>query len=224
MSTNASAQAPQQRPSRPGPAQVSPHDSSSAVAVAFLTTVAIAAIVLLIFGAGERGTALALRTTARFAFLLFWPAYAGGALAKLAGPRFGALARHARAFGLAFAAAMSVHVGLVLWRFQIATEPSDSMVFFWAAILCTWLLAVLSLPQLRDALGPRIWRTFRNLTMEYIAVVFAADFILDPLREGGLHAYPLTYLPFSGALLAAACLRIAAFARYDGRGNPARQP
>ena len=42
---------------------------------------------LLAFGAGEHGVKLALRATARMAFLLFLPAYAGGALARLAGPQ-----------------------------------------------------------------------------------------------------------------------------------------
>jgi hypothetical protein len=50
---------------------------------AFLVALALAVIILVIFGIGERGTAIALRATARWSFLLFWSAYAGGAIAWL---------------------------------------------------------------------------------------------------------------------------------------------
>jgi len=181
------------------------------MAMAFLIAVALAAIVLAIFGVGGRGTGLALRVTARWSFLLFWLAYAGGAMAQLWGPRLGVLARHGRELGLAFASAQLVHMGLIFWLIHIATEPVGAMVFFWIGILCTYLLALFSLPWLRDALGPCLWRAFRTLALEYIAVTFAADFIVEPLMAGGLGKYPLTYLPFVLMLVGGAGLRVAAF-------------
>ena len=82
------------------------------MAAAFLVCLLLAATVLAVFGAGERGTVLALRLTARWCFLLFWFAYAGGPLAKLWNLNlFAELARHGREFGLAFASALAVHVG-----------------------------------------------------------------------------------------------------------------
>ena len=96
---------------------------------AFLIAFALAAIVLAIFGAGERGTELALRVTARWSFLLFWLAYAGGAMAMLWGQRLGGLARRRRELGLAFASAHLVHVGLVLW-FMCGRRPRVKG-FFW---------------------------------------------------------------------------------------------
>ena len=39
------------------------------------------------------------------------------------GPRFESLARRGRDFGLAFAAALSVHLGLVVWFCHISTPP-----------------------------------------------------------------------------------------------------
>src|ERR1700739_2690181 len=54
---------------------------------AFLIAFVLAIIVLAVFGAGEHGTDLALRVTARWSFLLFWLAYAGRAMAWLCGPR-----------------------------------------------------------------------------------------------------------------------------------------
>jgi hypothetical protein len=49
-------------------------------------------------------------------------AYAGGAIAELFGPALGPLARRGREFGLAYAAAQLIHVGLVVWLFQITSR------------------------------------------------------------------------------------------------------
>ena len=56
--------------------------------LAFVAALALAAAVLTVFGAGARGTLLGLQATARFSFLLFWPAYAGSALCALFGQTF----------------------------------------------------------------------------------------------------------------------------------------
>jgi hypothetical protein len=180
------------------------------MAAAFLVSLVLAAIVLAVAGAGERGTALALRVTARWCFLLFWPAYAGSALARFCGPRFVVLARHGRAFGLAFAAALAVHVGLVLWLMEVAADQRTPMLLFWAGVACTYALALLSLPRLRDWLGPRPWRIACEGAMQYIALVFAVDFIVEPLQANSLGKYPLTYLPFVVMLLGGVLLRLAA--------------
>jgi hypothetical protein len=178
---------------------------------AFVIAFALAAGVLIIFGVGERGTAIALRATARWSFLLFWFAYVGGSIAWLCGPRFDALARRGRELGLAYASAQLVHVGLVLWIIHIATGPSGAMVFFWVGIFCTYLLALFSLPRLRDALGPRLWRMFRTIALEYIAIAFAADFIVGPLHADGLGKFRPLYLPFALMLVVGAGLRVAKF-------------
>jgi hypothetical protein len=177
----------------------------------FLIALALTAIVFSIFGAGNRGTMLALRATARWSFLLFWLAYAGSGMAALCGARLDGLGRRGRELGLAFASAQLVHVGLVFWLFHIAPGPDGAMIFFWVGILCTYLLALFSLPRLRDALGPRLWRTFRATALEYIALAFAADFIVGPLQSEGLNKYPLTYFPFALMLVVGVTLRAAAF-------------
>ncbi len=178
------------------------------MAAAFLISLALAASALAVFGAGERGTAIALRVTARWMFVLFWPAYAGGALAKLGGPRFAALARRGREFGLAFAAAVAVHVGLVLWLVDIAADRAGQMLFFWAGTACTYLLVLLSLPHLREALGQLLWRLVCTAALEYIALVFAVDFIVEPFQD--FAHYPPGYLPFALALVGGTLLRFAA--------------
>ena len=180
------------------------------MATAFLISLALAAIVLAKFGASEKGTTQALRATARWCFVLFWLAYAGGALAKFCGPRFVVLARHGREFGLAFAAALSVHVALVLWLIRIAADPRGSMLLFWAGVFCTYALALFSLPRLRDLLGQRLWHIGCELALQYIALVFADDFIFEPLQGGGPDKYPLSYLPFVIMLIGGVGLRLAA--------------
>ena len=89
-------------------------------------------------------------------------------------------------------------------------------------MLCTYLLAFFSVQQLRDAMGFRIWRTFRLIALEYIALVFADDFILAPLQATGFRSYPLSYLPFAVMLVAGVGLRLAAFVFFIVRflSNP----
>jgi hypothetical protein len=189
-----------------------PATASSWVLTSFIIALALAAGALAVFGAEVRGTAAGLKLTAMWAFVLFWPAYAGSAAAALFGPRFAGWARRGREFGLSFASAMTVHVALVLWHYRIATEPVGAMLIFWAGVACVSALALFSLPQLRAALGPRLWRLLCAGALNYIALVFAEDFILIPLR-GGYEKYPLYALPFAIALIAGAGLRLAASAR-----------
>jgi hypothetical protein len=186
------------------------------MSAAFVIALVLAAIFLVIFGVGERGTAIALRATARWSFLLFWSAYAGSAIARL-WPRFNVLARHGRDLGLSYASAQLIHVGLVLWIIHVATRPGGAMVFFWIGISCTYLLALLSLPRLRDALDPRLWRILRTIAMEYIAIAFTADFI--NLHSDALGK--LSYLPFALMLVGGAGLRMAAL--WDLRSRQLRE-
>ena len=82
---------------------------------AFGGALALAVAVLAGYGTGPDGLRQGVRFTARWSFLFFWLSYAGGAMAILFGPAFAGLARRARALGLAFAAALQVHIGLVVW-------------------------------------------------------------------------------------------------------------
>jgi hypothetical protein len=191
------------------------------MAAAFLVSLALTVAVLIIFGAGEHGTTLALRVTARWCFLLFWPAYAGSALTKVLGARFAVLARHSRDFGLAFAAALFVHIGLVLWLFSVAVDQRTLMLFFWAGVLCTCALSLFSLRRLRDWLGPRWWHTLMEIALHYIALVFAVDFIVEPLKASGADSYPLTYLPFAIMIVGGALLRVATQVRRQPAVNRA---
>ncbi len=202
---------PASAPSRAAP----PPSIARWMAGAFAAEAVAAALVLAAFGAGERGTDDALLLTGRISFLLFWPAYAGGALANLFGPRCVPLKRRAREFGLAFAAGHLVHVGLVAWLCWIgAAPPASSFVFFGVALVCLYLLALASLERVRAALGPVGWRVLRVGGMNYIAYAFAADFLrFDHIT--GLKSL-IAYLPFAALSLLGPALVLAAALRRFG--------
>jgi len=153
---------------------------------------------------------LALRLTARWSFLWFWLASAGGALATLFGSRFLALAQRGRDFGLAFASAHLVHVGLVALLLYRSTTPfpRPALIFFGIAVFWTYLLALLSIRSLSAMLNPTVWRIVRIIGVEYISYAFISDFAKNPFAGGIRHF--VGYLPFLTLALAGPLLRLAA--------------
>lgn len=171
----------------------------------------LAAIIIAIFGAGVKGTSLALDITARAAFLWFLAAYTGGALTTLFGPTFLPLKQLGRELGLAFAAALLVHLALVAWRCWIGAVPSiDVFVFFGPVAALTFILAFLSFGNLHSILGSRAWQLLRTIGMNVILYAFLKDFMQDPLHGGARHL--LEYLPFAAMAIVAPLTKLAAWA------------
>lgn len=189
------------------------------MAGAFGIALLLALAVLLSAGTGDGGTIAALRLTARWSYLCFWPAYAGGALAALFGPTFRSLAERGREFGLAFAAAQLVHAGLVLWLYYSSAHPPGqrTLLIFGIALFWTYLLAVFSIRRIAGTLAPRVWRAIRTLGVEYIALAFLIDFAKNPFQGSVEHA--LAYLPFQILAVAAPALRLAAFMHRRARSR-----
>jgi hypothetical protein len=177
---------------------------------------ALAAAILAGYGTGPDGLTLGVRVTARWAFLFFWLSYAGGALTILFGPLFAGLARQARALGLAFATALLVHIGLVVWLgVVIGAIPLQGGVlwFFLLALFFTCLLALLSFGIGMRHLG-RLWRPLLFLGTTYILIAFGRDFVLGALNQQTQHwLYAAEYVPFALLSLIAIPLRLAAFLR-----------
>ena len=172
------------------------HNTAQWMGLPFAAAAIAAVIVLAVVGAGERGTDDALIVSARISFLLFWPAYVGGPLVTLFGSAFQPLKRRGREFGLAFASAHTVHVGLVAWLCWIGATPVvGDFAFFGIALVCMYLLALCSINRLRQVIGVIGWRFLRILGMNYIAFAFATDFMkfqrYDDLK------FVLAYLPFT---------------------------
>jgi hypothetical protein len=186
--------------------------------VAFGVALALAVAVLAAKGTDDKSIRVALRVTARWSFVLFWVAYAGGAMATLFGPALVPLARRGREFGLAFAAAHLVHIGLIIWLYRILNHLPLSgplSVFFAIGIAWTYLLAAVSFGGLSNALGPRYWYWLRFVGMNYILLAFARDFVLSVIHSGIAHQglwRVVEYVPFAVMSVVAPVLVFAATA------------
>lgn len=182
---------------------------------AFGIALATAAIVLGLEGADNKGVRLALELTARWSFLLFFLAYAGNAVAALSG--WAALKGRGREFGLSFASAHLVHIGLVVWLGIILGRVPLSgglLLFFLVALFFTYLLAALSFGGVK-ALGPA-WPPLRFIGMNYILISFARDFLLPVIHPKPAQVnlgHFLFYAPFMLISFAAPLLVVAAQTR-----------
>lgn len=187
---------------------------------AFSVALGLAVGVVAVFGANNQGFHVALRATARLNLLLFWPAYVGGALSTLFGNAFGPLRDNSRNFGLAFAAALSVHLGLVgcLCATGHAPDAKTFMVFGTAAAFA-YLLALFSISRVRRALPDRFWPPIRALAMNYIALAFIKDFArhgIGSFRDILLYGTSVSqdiimYVPFAAIAILGPMLRLAAW-------------
>jgi hypothetical protein len=189
-------------------------DTALWMGAAFFAALALAIAVLAVTGTNQRGIGAALRATGRLSLLLFWPAYAGGATAAFFGPRFAILLRHGREFGLAYASAQLVHFGLVGWLLSTSDGPLAErlMPFFAVGIVWTYLLALSSTDGIGDMLGTGLLPILRTAGVEYIALLFFADFVLSPIgNRGGENL--IVYLPFSVLISVGLLLRAAAWVR-----------
>jgi hypothetical protein len=177
---------------------------------------AIAGAVLAGYGTGAVGIGQAVRYTARWAFLFFWLSYTGGAMAILFGPVFAGLARRARALGLAFATALQVHIGLVVWLGVVIGQiplQGGILLFFLVALSCTYLLVLLSFGIGTRNLG-RLWRPLLFLATTYILIAFGRDFVGAALHATTQHwLYFVEYVPFALLSVIAIPLRLAALLR-----------
>ncbi len=184
------------------------------MAAAFCAALALAVGVVAVVGPQSHGFRVALDATARLNFLLFWPAYAGGALAALFGNVFALLRDNGRNFGLAFAAALPVHLGLVACLCAAGDAPdAGTFVVFGAAAIFTYVLALLSIPRVRQTLPDRFWPPIRWLAMNYIVYAFIKDFTSHGL--GGVYGAGafdiLKYAPFAALAIIGPMLRFAAW-------------
>ncbi len=192
------------------------------MAASFCAALGLAVVVLVVLGPGDNRLSIALRLTGRLSFLLFWPAYAGAAMAALFGPRFGILARNGRVFGLAYASAQLPHLGLVVLSGWLShrSVAEAAMPFFAVGIVWTYVLALSSVERVYNAFSPSLWRVLRTVGLEYIALVFFADFVVGPIQQGDRH--PIRYVPFAILLIVGSLLRLAAIVRRPGLGPKAQ--
>jgi hypothetical protein len=183
-------------------------DDAAWIGCASGVALAVGLIVLAVLGRGIRGVTIATESVARLAFLIFWLAYTGGALAQFFGARFAVVAHRRRELGLAFAAALAVHLTFVAWLFHISFfPPVPNYVVFYFGIGAVWAygIALASLKRVRDMMGEIAWRIFTTFGIEYIALLFFRDFVLLPHPPGLRHT--LFYAPFEILIIAGPLLR-----------------
>jgi len=180
------------------------------MAAAFCASFGLATVIVAFFGMGG-GVYIALAATARLAFLLFWPAYVGGALTSLFGNVFSPLREHARDLGLAFAAALLVHLGLVVCLCVIGRAPSvGTFLIFGLGAAFTYLLALLSFQRVRQALPQKFWPPIRVVAINYIAVTFLIHFHRLHLTD---LSSAVQYSPFAALAIVGPMLKLAAWAK-----------
>lgn len=185
------------------------------IAAAFCASLGLAVCMIAVFGI-HRGVNLALPATARLAFLIFWPAYTGAALTSLFGDVFSPLRARARDLGLAFAAALLVHLALVVCLCVIGPAPGlGTFVIFGVAAGFTYLLALLSIRRVRQALPQTIWPPIRFVAMNYIAMAFLKDFARLPSHN---LLSELRYLPFAALAIIGPILKLTAWAAQAAHG------
>jgi hypothetical protein len=194
------------------------------IGAAFVATVAAALVALIVAGEGDRGLRAAIAVSARVAFAPFWLAYSGGALASLGVRAFTSVRERARELGLAFAAALTVHLALVAWLITLGIVPALRIfVIFGFAAFLTLLLTLLSIPTLSAKVSRPALSRFRDLAMTYIALAFLLDFAKRPVRAD--LAYLTVYVPFAILVGVGVAARLLAWLRtvvdFQRRGERA---
>ena len=137
----------------------------------------LAAIILGFRSTNMNGTSTALRATARVLSLVLGGICRRGVDDAVWSDISASQTTRAR-LGLAFAAALLVHLMLVGRLCWIGKAPAAGVfIFFGTAAGVTYLLAALSFGNLHAVFGPKGWQLFRIIGMNFILVAFFTDFM-----------------------------------------------
>ena len=132
-------------------------------------------------------------------------------------PRFSPPRARARELGFAFSAALLVHLALVACLCAMdrrsGWEPSS---FFGVAAGFTYLLALLSIQRVRQALPQKLWPPIRFVAMNYIAFAFLLDFAKLPSHDLFTE---VRYLPFAALAIIGPILKLSAWAAQAARAR-----
>jgi methionine sulfoxide reductase heme-binding subunit len=196
--------------------QVDPGEVSWIIG-ATLISLSIAATILVAGEAGREATRLALRATARVSFVYFILAFVASPLATLRpGPATAWLLRRRRAFGVAFGASMSVHVGCILRLYALYSPLRPPMVTdadFLIGVPGLVLVALMTLTSwvaIRRRLPPAYWRRLHAVGIYAVWTIFFLCLVDSVGRKETGHPL-LGYYAFVAVLLAALALRLAAW-------------
>ena len=157
---------------------------------------------------------LTMRESAFFAFSLYILVLVARPLQQLLRKNWTAqLLRNRRLIGVAFAATMTAHLGLIIYRFNSQPDLEFSPdPFGIGAYAVFYLMLITSFDAPKKALGPKAWKFLHRFGLLYAAVIFAVPRPLETITEP---EYVKFGIPFAIAVL----LRITAWLRSPRRGN-----
>jgi hypothetical protein len=182
------------------------------IAAAVAVSVAVAIVQITVARDLRHGLPSAVGAVARVSFIPFWLSYTGGAWVTLGFRRFAVIRDHARELGLAFAAAIAVHIALIGWQTLLGDPPGRGIVIiFGAAALLTLVLSVVSIPILSKRLPRVALARFRYCATTYIALVYLRDFAIHP--QPAVLYYWIAYAAFAALDVLGLAVRALAWVR-----------
>ena len=189
------------------------------VLAAALLSFTVAGTVLVAGDGGREATRLALRLTARLSFVYFMVAFVASPLARLRPGTFSRwLVRRRRAFGVAFGASMTIHVGCILRLYTLYAPDRPPMVtdadFFVGVpgLVLVALMTATSLIAVRRRIPPRAWKRLHTVGLYAVWSIFFLCLIDSVSRKETDHPV-VAYYAFIAVLVAAMTLRLTALRR-----------
>jgi len=198
--------------------------SSRNLAVYFLVLAAVAVPMLVILAPDvmdESKLGLALRVTARLAFLIYILVFVTRPLRQIAPlPLTKALFRNRRYIGISFAAVMTMHLALISWLLLYVVDAGRTLTSLTPGIV-TYMLVTLMLVTSFDAparaLGSKNWRRLHKTGLYWIGTVFAVTLVPDVID------YPAdpVYLTIGALMILAVIIRVTAFVKRKDQSTAA---
>ena len=174
----------------------------------------VAALFLASVGATDEKIRLTMRESAFVAFALYIVVLVARPLQQLLRKDWTAkLLRNRRLVGVSFAAAMTAHLGLIIYRFGTQPELEFSPdPFGMGAYAVFYLMLITSFDAPKKALGPKAWKLLHRIGLLVAAVIFAVPRPLETVTEPEYLRYGI---PFAIAVL----IRLAAWRRSSRPGS-----
>jgi len=201
---------------------ISSNSKNLAVFFLALSGVAVPTFVILAPDAmDESNLGLALRVTARLAFVIYILVFVTRPLRQvMPTPLTNALFRNRRYVGISFAAVMTMHLALISWLLLYVVDEGRSLTSLTPGIV-TYMLISLMLVTSFDAparvLGPKNWRRLHKAGLYWIGTIFAITLVPDIID------YPSdpVYLAIGALMILAVIIRVAAFVKRKDQSTAA---
>jgi sulfoxide reductase heme-binding subunit YedZ len=155
-----------------------------------------------------------MRLTAQIAFGLYLVVLVARPLQQLLRQDWtAALLRNRRLIGVAFAATMTTHLVLIVYRFESQAELEFSLDLFGVgAYAIFYAMLITSFDGPKKAIGPKAWKLLHRVGLIWAAVIFGLPRSLDDLTDPD---YLKFGIPFAIAIL----IRFTAWLRSRQRGS-----